>query len=72
MQKSVPQAGEASLGHTPGTPDAAVGGVYREEEIQAAGVFSERKAKISVTKSSDTKDRAQPGAQMNHSGLRTR
>lgn len=48
--------------------NAAVGGAYREEEIQAAGVFSERKAKISAAKSSGIKDRAQPGARVNHSG----
>lgn len=47
--------------------NAAVGGAYREEEIQAAGVFSGRKAKISVAKSSGIKDRAQPGARVNHS-----
>lgn len=43
-------------------------GACGEEEIQAAGVFSERKAKISVAKSSDMKDRAQPGARVNDSG----
>lgn len=47
---------------------SAVAGVCREEEIQAAGVFSERKAKFSVAKSSDMRDRAQPGARMNDSG----
>lgn len=68
MSAEISPTGRRSISGKYTRNNAAVGGAYREEEIQAAGVLSERKAKISAAKSSDIKDRAQPGARVNDSG----